>query len=669
MKRTLLTICIGASLASAVAYTQASAGPKGPALQLQSTSPADGFYAAIRTGDNARLQALIKAGADVNTKDRRGGATPLMHAAAIGSLESLKLLIDNGADVNAKSTGGATALMWAATDLTKVRLLLDRRADVNAASESGRTTLLLAAMSDRSADIVRLLLARGANPTVVDKEQTTTVMAAAIGNDAESLRQLIATRVDVNTPNVIGMTPLMQVAGWGNPEAVRLLIKSGANVNAVGAEPGAKVKNGTIALGRFTALILASAYGPADVVRALLDAGADVNAVEARGMTPLMFAVVADHGDVDIVKLLLARGARVDIRSRDGESALDWAQKAGPTDNVDLLVQAGAKFGVPRSMSLPPAAPTTARAAAERGVARLEKMSAAYFPSGGCAACHAQNITDITIVRARRAGLPVDTAAANQRVSAAATVFGSTAARLLERFDGPAVAIPLYAFAGFAAVEYPPDRSTDVLLFNVIAQQDRHGRFRAFPLPRPPMSDGDVTQTALGVRAIQAYGFPARRTEMNERIKRSTDWLRSTKPRTAEDHEFRLLGLKWGGADALTLQRAAREITALQREDGGWAQRPEMSSDAYATGLTLVALMESADLAATDAVQRGTRYLLSTQRADGTWYVRSRSPKFQPYFDGGFPYEHDQWISAMATGWATGALADALSSVKIAAQR
>jgi len=37
--------------------------------------------------------------------------------------------------------------------------------------------------------------------------------------------------------------------------------------------------------------------------------------------------------------------------------------------------------------------------------------------------------------------------------------------------------------------------------------------------------------------------------------------------------------------------------------------------------------------------------------------VRSRSPKFQPYFEGGFPYGHDQWISSMATGWATAALA------------
>jgi squalene cyclase len=83
-----------------------------------------------------------------------------------------------------------------------------------------------------------------------------------------------------------------------------------------------------------------------------------------------------------------------------------------------------------------------------------------------------------------------------------------------------------------------------------------------------------------------------------------------------------------------------------------------MTSDAYATGLAMYALRESGALTASDAaIQKGARYLLSTQRSDGSWYVRSRSPKFQPYFEGGFPYGHDQWISSMATGWATAALA------------
>jgi hypothetical protein len=54
------------------------------------------------------------------------------------------------------------------------------------------------------------------------------------------------------------------------------------------------------------------------------------------------------------------------------------------------------------------------------------------------------------------------------------------------------------------------------------------------------------------------------------------------------------------------------------------------------------------------------KYLLQTQWPDGSWYVRSRAPKFQPYFQSGFPFEHDQWISATATSWAVLALAPAI---------
>ena len=74
-------------------------------------------------------------------------------------------------------------------------------------------------------------------------------------------------------------------------------------------------------------------------------------------------------------------------------------------------------------------------------------------------------------------------------------------------------------------------------------------------------------------------------------------------------------------------------------------------------GSTIYALKESGSEVPAASVERASHYLRSTQRADGSWYVRSRSAKFQPYFESGFPYEHDQWISSMATGWATAALA------------
>ena len=57
-------------------------------------SSSDAFYSAIRDNDLTRLQALLKGGANPNVSDPRGGATPLMYAAAVGSADAMTLLID-----------------------------------------------------------------------------------------------------------------------------------------------------------------------------------------------------------------------------------------------------------------------------------------------------------------------------------------------------------------------------------------------------------------------------------------------------------------------------------------------------------------------------------------------------------------------------------------------
>ena len=121
---------------------------------------------------------------------------------------------------------------------------------------------------------------------------------------------------------------------------------------------------------------------------------------------------------------------------------------------------------------------------------------------------------------------------------------------------------------------------------------------------------------------------------------------------------MRLAGLKQSGAADREVKQATQALLALQRTDGGWSANANMETDAYMTGVALTALAESKVIKVTDrAYQRGVRYLLSTQFPDGSWYVRSRSPKFQPYFESGFPFGHDQWISAAATAWATQAIA------------
>jgi hypothetical protein len=115
--------------------------------------------------------------------------------------------------------------------------------------------------------------------------------------------------------------------------------------------------------------------------------------------------------------------------------------------------------------------------------------------------------------------------------------------------------------------------------------------------------------------------------------------------------------LVWGGASAGVINEAARELLPLQRSDGGWGQLAALASDAYATGQALVALRESRAIPVSDrAYQRGTRFLLDSQLADGSWYVRTRAPAIQPYFDSDFPHGPDQFISAAATNWAAMAL-------------
>jgi N-acyl-D-amino-acid deacylase len=150
---------------------------------------------------------------------------------------------------------------------------------------------------------------------------------------------------------------------------------------------------------------------------------------------------------------------------------------------------------------------------------------------------------------------------------------------------------------------------------------------------------------------------------MASRVAKARRWLEVAKPATAEDRNFQLLGLYWAGAEPGVLTRLAKGILNQQQPDGGWRQREGLTADAYGTGETLYALAVAGGVAPTHASYRkGVRFLLSTQHEDGSWRVPSRSPRIQAYFEGGFPYGHDQWISQWGTSWAALGLAQALES-------
>jgi ankyrin repeat protein len=618
----------------------------------------DQYYDCIRRNDLGVLQGLIKS-AGVKQKDKHG-TTPLHQAAANGSVEAMRLLVAAGAPVDAANDFGATPLMWAITEPEKVKLLVGAGADVNARSKMGRTPLCLAAANDGSSNTVRFLLERGA------KVEDQALVFAAGANDLASMRLLIEKGANVNAKGDAGITPLMWAAGNGNLKAVELLLAKGADVNAVSADRIDTVKNGPVALGYLTALMLGAPAGGPEVMKALLDADAKVDAEDVRRMTPLMLAIATDHADPRTVRLLVDHGADPGKKDREGQTALDWAKKYNAPSVLKELGLQHQKLQ-PSRVIIPAAilGKLDPKPAAARSIELLQTGSASFFKEGGCGSCHSANLTSMAVNTVAARNIPVNREARLAESKGAQLAFGGMVQPLLQRGDPPIVDILLYAGLQMTSESIAPGETTDALVHNLAAQQRASGNWHAGWVARPPMEDGDFSRTAIGIRILKAYGAPGRKAEFEKRIARAAAWLAVASPKTTEDLDMQLLGLKWAGISRRGEQGMQRLI-GQQREDGGWAQTADLPSDAYATGQVLYTLHELGVPASDPAYRRGVQYLLQTQQTDGSWDVKSRSAKFQPYFDTTFPYGHDQWISASATAWSAMALSYSAAPQQIA---
>jgi len=155
---------------------------------------------------------------------------------------------------------------------------------------------------------------------------------AAEKMERTKIRALLKQRVDVNAPQVDGMTALHWATYQDDLELAGLLVRAGANVNAAS-------RYGV------TPLSLACTNGNGAMVEMLLKAGADLNAPLPGGETALMTA--ARTGSLPSVKALLSRGASVDSKDeRRGQTALMWAAAEGHADVVQALIDADADFGI-----------------------------------------------------------------------------------------------------------------------------------------------------------------------------------------------------------------------------------------------------------------------------------------------------------------------------------
>src|SRR5688572_10071599 len=314
---------------------------------------------------------------------------------------------------------------------------------------------------------------------------------------------------------------------------------------------------------------------------------------------------------------------------------------------------------------------TRVRAAATKGVAAIQKAQSGWYTANKqvCASCHHQYQPALAYRAARERGIPVDEAIARADAIKAFTFADIDRAIQYSYVIEPAMD-DAYRMVAAHAAGVPPNLGAAVYARLLISRQNRDGDWDGFH-QRPPSSYSRFTMTALGLRAVQVYHHASQKSAAAAAVARARKFLESRPVRSTEEHAYRIIGLKWAGADRNTLQRFARELKAAQRPDGGWGAMPGRDSDVYATAQALVALREGGVGDIDPGWQRGVEYLLKTQAADGSWRLKSRlnppAPLSPPYFDAGYPEGHDQFISMTAASWAVMALAYALPPSRPAA--
>lgn len=436
----------------------------------------------------------------------------------------------------------------------------------------------------------------------------------------------------------------MAAAGNGdrNASMVKLLIEHGATVNSKTGDTVEVVKNGPIALGHLTALQLAAGMANYEAVEALVKAGADLNAKDVRSATPLVFAVATDHANPKIVELLLAKGAA-------REPALNWARRYQDPAILPLFGLTPAKPAA-REPAAPPR--RNVREAVTKALTTAQGPATKFLTTGGCLSCHAQHLNGLAVAAAKPLGIPADYELEAREARATAILRGAIEQQLFQVQD-PAAGVDSQQFSlmQMAGSGVAATLATDSLVHHIAAMQRTEGDWPNYGAVRPPLEDGGFSHTAKGIRALRLYAIPGRQAEFDDRVARAAAWLEKAEPLTAEDRTMQILGIAWAGRKVPA--NRVQQLVSRQCSDGGWGQTDNLASDAYATGEALWALHESG-MPASDAVyRRGVDYLLRTQQDDGTWHVATRALSFQPYFQSGFPYDRDQWISQAGAAMAT----------------
>ncbi len=304
--------------------------------------------------------------------------------------------------------------------------------------------------------------------------------------------------------------------------------------------------------------------------------------------------------------------------------------------------------------------------AVQRGLSVLEKAAKNYPEHRDCFACHHQTVPLAAMRFARQSQLKVDEPLFGDTVEFVRNYFAKRADEMKQGRGIPGRAFMVgYGAWSFelADVDLPNDLREAMSQF-VIHRQEANGRWQPASI-RPPSEQSEVMNTALALRVLRPrkhsdrpfaadaeWSVTAEATEQ-----RALDWLNAAPLKWQEDFVARLWCLSWFGDETNQRPELVRQIVARQHPDGGWAAEDDLRSDAYSTGLTMFALLDTGESPTSATIARSVAYLLKTQHADGSWLVETRAKPVQVFFDNGDPHGKNQFISIAATGWSTTALA------------
>ncbi len=355
------------------------------------------YAAAAQNADPAMTKKLLAAGADPNVA-LMSGETPLMQASRIGNLETVRALLEGGADPNVQEkNGGQNALMWAIAERhpAVTEELVRHKADVNAHTKNGATALMFAARGD--VDSARILLDGGANrdDAIPDWGGTALIIASTMGK-TDIVQVLLDKGADPNVHDKNGFTALhaaVRDSDYGEDLAqkvaavatVKVLLKHGADPNSrIHQEKQTVRALNEVSFEGATPLALAAEVNNLDAVKALVEGGADPKIATAQGTTPLILSSggatdeqrprTAEERAVAVhtARFLVEHGVDVNAVGAFGWTAIHVASYQGLNDVVEYLAGKGGKLDTLDELGQTPLSISLSVLTKEAGARRLQ---------------------------------------------------------------------------------------------------------------------------------------------------------------------------------------------------------------------------------------------------------------------------------------------------------